>query len=93
MSKRKNHNTFKIIAIVAAVIGALVAVAMFFKRKADELSKDLDFNGDLLFEDDDYLDDDDALENADVTGPSAEKADDGQDDGADPAADDSDKVE
>ena len=45
-----------IVAILAAVVGAAVAIGVFLKKKAKSIGDQLDYDGSLYYEDDDYFD-------------------------------------
>ena len=49
-------------ALLAAIVGAAVAVGAYLKKKAEKIGENLDYDGDIYFEDDDYYDDDDSDE-------------------------------
>lgn len=61
--KNKKKVWITVTAVVAAVIGAVVAVAAFMKKKADAISEKLDYNEADLY-------DDELIE--DMEGPEAE---------------------
>lgn len=44
------------IAAVVAILGVVAVVYAYFKKKTDEISDKLDFDGELYYEDDDYFD-------------------------------------
>ena len=60
----KKKSTWKIIAVITAIVGALVAVAGYLKVKSKKLSDELDFDDSMFFEDDPTMeyDEDDAGE-------------------------------
>ena len=60
----KKKSPWKIIAVVTAVVGALVAVAGYIKKKSKKISDELDFDNSMFFEEDTSLsyDDDDSIQ-------------------------------
>lgn len=60
---KKKTSWLKIITILTAVAGAVVAVSAYLKKKSKRLSEELDFDNSLYFdEDSDMMDDDDYAE-------------------------------
>lgn len=55
-SKKKSVVT--ILAILAAVVGAAVAVYTYLKKKAGDIGKQLDYDGNVYYEDDDDVEED-----------------------------------
>lgn len=55
---KKKHGWIKIIAILAAVIGGLVAVATFLKKKGKKIKEELEFDDEMYFDDEDDFEDD-----------------------------------
>lgn len=51
----KKRSPLLVLAVVVAIIGGLVAVFAYLKKKAEDINEKLDFDGDLYFEDDDYF--------------------------------------
>ncbi|MEG0691787.1 MAG: hypothetical protein RR444_01770 [Oscillospiraceae bacterium] len=56
--KNRKKAIITIVAVLTAIIGVAVAVGAYLKRKAEDISEKLDYDGDLYYEDDDYYDDD-----------------------------------
>lgn len=56
--KNKKRSVIAMIAVLAAVVGAAVALGAFLKKKAAKLGEQLDYDGSLYYEDDDYADED-----------------------------------
>lgn len=59
--EHKKHSIIAAIAITTAIVGGIIAVFVYLKRKADDISNKLDFDSDLYYDDDDYFDASDAL--------------------------------
>lgn len=57
MSKKK-HGWIKAFAIIAAVVGAAVAVAAFLKKKGKKIREELEFDDDLYLDEEDNFQDD-----------------------------------
>ena len=55
---KKKHGWLKVITIVAAIAGAAVAVAAFFRKKGKKIQEELDFDEEMYFDEDDYFEDD-----------------------------------
>lgn len=55
--KNKKRAVITFIAVLTAIVGVGVAVGAYLKRKAEDISEKLDFDGDLYYEDEDYFDD------------------------------------
>lgn len=55
---KKKHGWIKLVAILAAVVGGLVAVATFLKKKGKKIREELEFDDELYFDDDDDFEDD-----------------------------------
>ncbi|MFZ2537627.1 MAG: hypothetical protein WAX04_01845 [Oscillospiraceae bacterium] len=55
--RNKKRMVITIIAVATAIVGVAVAIGAYLKRKADDISEKLDFDGDLYYEDEDYFDD------------------------------------
>lgn len=56
--KNKKRSVIATIAVLTAVVGVIVAVGAYLKKKAVDISEKLDFDGDLYYEDEDYFDED-----------------------------------
>ena len=70
---KKKKSIVAIVAVLTAVIGALVAIGAYLKRKARDLGDTLDYDGSIYFEDDDAeVSEEDAAENDDTAEESAE---------------------
>lgn len=56
--KNKKSSLFAKIAIFTAIISAIIAVGVYLKKKAEDISEKLDFDGNLYYddEDEDYFD-------------------------------------
>lgn len=68
----KKKSTWKIIAIVTAIVGALVAIAGYLKAKSKKISDELDFDNSMFFEDDPSMEYDDEEEEEEA--PAADAA-------------------
>lgn len=55
--KNNKKTVITFVAVITAIIGVAVAVGAYLKRKAQDISEKLDFDGDLYYEDEDYYDD------------------------------------
>lgn len=77
--KNKKKSIIATIAVITAIIGVVVAVGAYLKKKAEDISEKLDFDGDLYYEDDDYFDE----EISSAATPNAPVADDIVEDDAD----------
>ena len=60
--KSARKSILTIAAIVAAVVGAAVAVGVFLKKKATTIGEQLDYDGSIYYEDDDYCQEEEAEE-------------------------------
>jgi len=64
----KKKSPWKAIAIITAIVGAVVAVVSYLKRKSQKISEELDFDNSMYFEDDPampYDDEEDPSESED----------------------------
>lgn len=64
-----------ILAILAAIVGAAVAVYTFLKKKANDIGKQLDYDGSIYYEDEDMDDEFSSEDDADALIPDAAYAD------------------
>ncbi len=65
MKTKKKHGWLKLIAILAAIVGGLVAVATFLKKKGKKIREELEFDDEMYFDDEDEFEDD--ILNGDAT--------------------------
>ncbi len=56
MKNKKRTVIITLIAVITAFVGVAVTVGAYLKRKAEDISEKLDFDGDLYYEDEDYFD-------------------------------------
>jgi hypothetical protein len=62
----KKKSPWKAIAIITAIVGAVVAVASYLKRKSQKISEELDFDNSMYFEDDSSMTYDDEEDHSDT---------------------------
>lgn len=75
MKEKKGKVIVTTIAVITAIVGAAVAVAVYLKKKAEAIGEKLDFDGNIYFEDDDdFYASDDSDEDASAAEDNAEEA-------------------